>query len=683
MEATAASAGDHQHRPVKLPEDWRILWLAATDPDPSGALVLRRLSAGRAELSFSLALWEGRLDEPSRDGGLTIALPEIPTLDDAWTLYLLAARHQLPRIPRSWEPLCHYAQNARQGLWTDRIPVEHSIQAVYLVMAQRHLQHRMPAREAFLKETFRLFDVATRGLEEGRNFLDERLLTDDAVFERYVAVLAADRSSYDRDLKRSERFWATLPGEASSTGAERRLPMLVIDRPSATQFKVWARRDPTAPDGTGYPLLLVATTAPDHVVLTADPASRVTIGWLAPLLSRALGGDGSDWYAGDAHDGTLIASTAGVRLDLPKVIGALKKPLKLSPVRPRAVHTGLKRAGLAVLAFVASVVAFEARQLIHGRVESLEHGSPLPSASASSLRERAGQPLGQAELQPVFATVEGMTHFAVLVGVCRYPEAHRLDAPCGDARAVRDILIGAYGYRPENILLLVDDQNGPDVFARSDAQGIRRALRRMAERVKDGPSSTFLFYYSGHGAEALEAKEYGVLQPAGYFEAPDNPDALYKMKQLREDIADSIRAKHTMLILDCCYSGFVGERAGPERLTPEVMSLWNEYARVMLTAGTKDQKSYEAPEWGNHGALTGFLLRGLELEKGRPVADTTGDGIVTDDEMAAFLQRTVPEAVARARPGKRQDPQYFRLDDGQTKRGQFLFVPISSPRQRE
>ena len=112
------------------------------------------------------------------------------------------------------------------------------------------------------------------------------------------------------------------------------------------------------------------------------------------------------------------------------------------------------------------------------------------------------------------------------------------------------------------------------------------------------------------------------------------------------------------------------------------MSLWRERAEVVLSAGTKGQRAWEDEEdakawvWGGHSAMTAFLLEGLRPRKEGVSADLSGDGLVTDEELARYLKTRVTDSV-RAVKRADQTPQFFRFDEHLPRSGQFLFVPAS------
>ena len=364
---------------VELPSTWTLLWLGPSDPDPPGAVILHRLSALGAATSCSMALRVGRIVPPAADRPATIALGAFPTLDELWTLYMMAAMATGQQPAPEWEALCRYAEDVRQGIWPDRVPVEHSLQAVYVAIAQAQLLRPEPRREAFVAEAFRLLAAILAQLQAGRRLLDDRLVAGTPEFERYVASLSADQSLYAEDLSRATRFWATVPPAGTSTGGERRVPLLSLARPTATQFKLWSRQDTGAPGKHGYPLLLVEQPE-GRFVLSADPSSKLRVGWLAPQLPSS-----NAWYAGTAHDGTLISSPPGTKLSSAEVLRALKKPLKLEQVRKSRLSPRMRKMLGAGAAFVVSGVAVASRDAVLKWVERRwSGGGSQPSLSVRS-----------------------------------------------------------------------------------------------------------------------------------------------------------------------------------------------------------------------------------------------------------------------------------------------------------
>ncbi len=574
-------------------------------------------------------------------------LPEFPTLDEAWCWYLMG----LPEVSPSLEAVCLYAEDVRQGRWPDRVSPEFTVQGVFLALAQETLLNQ-GARSSFEDDVTTLFDAVRAHVEAGRPLLDEPFLKGVPSLQKYVAQLSDDQRLFEEDLKRGRALTVELPSEASITGTGRGVLLLVLDRPVSTQFKLWARRH----QGAG---LLLVQQRDGTLVVSVDPSRKLRLEWLAARLSAE---DSNSWYAGERHGGTLIASSRqGTRLTLDRIV----RLLGASTARQLLTAPMVSGLVIVIAAFVAGFVL-------------KNFGDPgQPSNGAK------GEPLPPAKVVNLLAAQDGprsFEHYALVAGVCGYSGDRTLHAPCRDARAVRELLTSKLGYRKENVLFFVDrPEPGEQTDGVPTAENLKLAVERFRQRFTADDSSNFLFYYSGHGGfEAGARKDFGVLQPSGYFERPDRPisERGWDMQELVDDLRKGVPSKHVMVILDACYSGWAVGAKGDARLSGELRTLWNERAEVVLTAATKGQRAWEdeaeqgAWQWNGHSVLTAFLLEGL----GRSQADSNGDHVITDEELAAFLNSKVPVAVRQSRQAE-QSPQFFRFDEHLPRSGQFLFLP--------
>jgi hypothetical protein len=694
-----------------LPGAWRVIWLAKgerarEEAAARGALRLELSAVAEHGDSVSTVFWRHSTRPWGREGfplgEAIIALPELPALDEVWTLAMWIRRERGEDLPPAWEAMARYASDVRQGLFPDRVPPEHAVQSVYLALAQETLLGVKPDRDRFLEEALALCDHIGRRLEEGARLLDDDLLGSVPALQRYISLLAADRDLYREDRSRGRRFWAEIPAAHSPTRTARRLPLLVLEQPVARQFKLWARRDPEAPGGAGYPLLLTKLSN-DAVVLSADPGQRVTVGWLASGLTEleeAARGGGDEkkaaWYDGRNHNGTLCAAPLdGTKLTMDAVLRHFKGELRLRPIANEARRRTALMAGaaLAVALLGGGSIALALRGGGDNRTAQVGATREADRADEESRgtdlpRGAKGEPLAKDEVINLIGSDSGpraMRHFAVVAGVCSYEGDQKLYSPCRDARAMRDLLINEYGYKRDDIVFLVDKgEGGERVDGPPTAEVMKTKVERFRSKYGDEENSTFLFYYSGHGGYVKGAQaDFGVLQPSGFFTSlKDQPyqHRGWDMQRLIDDIKKGVPSRHIMLILDACYSGWAGAK-GDDDLDERVRSLWKERAEVVLSAGSKGQRAWEdeveekAWVWGGHSVMTAFVLEGLKrTSEGFAGADKNKDGIVTDEELAAFVKERVPASVKQFKKAT-QAPAMFRLDQGYVKSGQFLFVP--------
>src|SRR5574340_123149 len=111
---------------VSLPAAWRIAW-AKPGAARGGAVAIALKALGAGHESTSMALWrEGGEPFGARFplGAAELALPEVPTRDEAWTLFLFAWREAGRGLPAAFEAMCRYAEDVRQGHLPERVPPE-------------------------------------------------------------------------------------------------------------------------------------------------------------------------------------------------------------------------------------------------------------------------------------------------------------------------------------------------------------------------------------------------------------------------------------------------------------------------------------------------------------------------------------------------------------------------------
>lgn len=171
---------------------------------------------------------------------------------------------------------------------------------------------------------------------------------------------------------------------------------------------------------------------------------------------------------------------------------------------------------------------------------------------------------GSATRPPGGVTAQGTgdpdDSYALIVGIDDYPGFDSdLAGPAGDARLMRDMLIDVYGFNPENILMLYDQDATRDNIATGFAEHLGQA----------GPNGSTVFFYSGHGTQLDE--NIGLTAPVdnesnGLDEALYVYGADYRSSVLLDDeigfLADQLRSDHTLIVIDACYSGTVSRGPG-------------------------------------------------------------------------------------------------------------------------
>lgn len=249
--------------------------------------------------------------------------------------------------------------------------------------------------------------------------------------------------------------------------------------------------------------------------------------------------------------------------------------------------------------------------------------------------------------------------WAVVIGVNKYKHWERLDYAVNDAKSIKRLLIERYGFRPDHVLELLDE-DATLVNIRTTLGGVLPQKTKKDDGV--------LIFFAGHG-ETIDLPgggNLGYLVPVdGSTEKSEYFATLLPMTQIRE-ICSMIPAKHLFFVVDACYSGLAATatRGMSHETKQYVNRLSSLRSRQILTAGGRGEPVIEKAEWG-HSAFTYKLLEGLESGQ----ADSDNDGVITSGEIATYIKTRVPKIS-----GNRQTPQFANLSDDE---GEFLFIPAT------
>lgn len=236
--------------------------------------------------------------------------------------------------------------------------------------------------------------------------------------------------------------------------------------------------------------------------------------------------------------------------------------------------------------------------------------------------------------------------WAVLVGVAEYADTAipSLRYATADVEALRKVLVGQGGYRPENILVLTN--------AAATAESVRSTLgtwlpRQVAER------DMVMIYFSGHGGAEPSLRGTAEDGTEKYMMLADSRlDDMYgtalPMSELSR-IFGRIRADKLLFVMDSCYAGAAGDGGkGVLREGMKAIGLNDDYLNaltgsrgtVVLTASMASEVSMESPEYGM-GVFTHFFCEALQA------GDSDGDGLISVMELYQHLERHVPAAAKK------------------------------------
>ena len=308
------------------------------------------------------------------------------------------------------------------------------------------------------------------------------------------------------------------------------------------------------------------------------------------------------------------------------------------------------------------------------RVEVTVNGQPLPAETAAALRvEAPGEktrrftvtvPLPPGEPRVRLRAVaydtemlksypEELTLFrpgvqasvgalrVLGIGINHYPhlDAHyNLHYSVADVTALAEALGkqgGGQPYSEVKTKLLTDDD--------ATLSNLKFALRELKDSATE--NDVVVICLSGHGV---------IWQGNFYFgsrdlDKADIPGTSLDWRDFTAALRE-VRAKRVLVLADTCQSAaIIGEQAaGSDELARK---LNKDAHRLVFTAATRNEQSFERPEWG-HGAFTLALLEALSGK-----ADTAKNGNITFQELKDYVPARVAELT-----DNRQHPQLPFLD---------------------
>jgi len=190
------------------------------------------------------------------------------------------------------------------------------------------------------------------------------------------------------------------------------------------------------------------------------------------------------------------------------------------------------------------------------------------------------------------------------------------------------------------------------------------------------PEDRLLFYYSGHGDD-MKNKQ-GFMQFSGA--RPNNfaGDQILLMGDIT-GWGDVIGTNHLLFILDCCASGLAINPKGPgsDEIERTIATLSRNGSRIIITAGTAEEQTYEVPRPGGkgNGVFTRAFLNALETG----MTDKGKDGFLAIEEIFPVAKAEVTAFGIKYR--KTLTPRWWQYDEGNY-RGTFIFINPDARNQR-
>lgn len=252
---------------------------------------------------------------------------------------------------------------------------------------------------------------------------------------------------------------------------------------------------------------------------------------------------------------------------------------------------------------------------------------------------------------------------ALCIGINRYQSQGipQLSFAERDASRVSELL--KHKYRFDSISLLMGKE--------ATREGIEIAINRLYKVAES--DDAVLIYFAGHGQNIQISEDntsvylvpYDASVTLGTVHtsvAPFNLTCISKFKI--EEWKHSLRARHVLLIVDACYSGFLLSTRGVTA-SETIKDSLTRPCFELITGGVGDQLTREDPE-KRSGVFTHHLVTTLEA----PPETIIEDGFIRGSELGTYLSNIEI-------PG--QSPQ-FQRDSEST--GDFVLWPVGEPEEK-
>ena len=250
-----------------------------------------------------------------------------------------------------------------------------------------------------------------------------------------------------------------------------------------------------------------------------------------------------------------------------------------------------------------------------------------------------------------------------VIGIDNYIHWRKLNNAVSDAEGVRNFFVKSLGFQ----------EVVPHLYnADATLEAINSLVLDQLQAVLKEDDSLILFF-AGHGhteTTILGENEVqtGYLIPCGGRLPEERRFGGYlKLDSFLKDVA-LLPARHVMVILDACYSGFaLGQTVtvlrDHERYTDD---LDRRVSRHVVTSAMHDQPALDNGPVLGHSLFTGALIEALQSGK----ADPDHRGFVTGSELALYVQKAVL-GYAQARKVE-QTPDYGYFEYHQ--RGELIIA---------
>jgi len=241
----------------------------------------------------------------------------------------------------------------------------------------------------------------------------------------------------------------------------------------------------------------------------------------------------------------------------------------------------------------------------------------------------------------------------VVIGINDYVHWQKLKNAVQDAVGLQQTLIDKLGFSAPV----------PPLINEAATKAAINSLIEDQLREELQEDDNLVLFFAGHGHTRLDKVGGKVVGETGFIVPVEGrgPKEVWgdyiQIDPLLQSIS-RLPARHILVILDSCHSGFaLGEamRSFRDAVRYE-KDLSSRISRKVITSARREQLALDGGPVSGHSLFTGTLVDGFNWGK----ADLDGNGLITSSELGLFIQQQVGQASE-----SRQTPDFgsFYLDD--------------------
>ncbi|MCU0535728.1 MAG: caspase family protein [Hydrococcus sp. Prado102] len=238
----------------------------------------------------------------------------------------------------------------------------------------------------------------------------------------------------------------------------------------------------------------------------------------------------------------------------------------------------------------------------------------------------------------------------VALGINKYKYWQTLKNAVQDAVGFQQALIDKLGFTAPI---------EPLINERATKIAINSLVEEQLREILQEDDSLILFF-AGHGHTRVDRLgsqtiETGYLIPVE-ASGSNKYSEYIEIDPFLKSVA-KLPAKHILVILDSCHSGFaLGEVKQYRDAVTYTKDLSNKVSRRVITSALREQPALDGGPIPGHSLFTGTLINGFNWGE----ADLDGNGLISSSELGLFIQQKVGQASE-----SKQTPDFgaFHWDD--------------------